>query len=77
MAVDGCQNRSPGLMCCVSHRAAAGRPWSGCATPCQRRLRDDHVTCIEPLSQAPALLVLADGTVLRGEAFAARGTAIG
>jgi carbamoyl-phosphate synthase small subunit len=29
------------------------------------------------LSQAPALLVLADGTVLRGEAFAARGTAIG
>ena len=29
------------------------------------------------MSQAPALLVLADGTVLRGEAFAARGTAIG
>ena len=29
------------------------------------------------MSLAPALLVLADGTVLRGEAFAARGTAIG
>ncbi len=29
------------------------------------------------MSKAPALLVLADGTVLRGEAFAARGTAIG
>jgi len=32
---------------------------------------------MEPLSPAPALLVLADGTVLRGEAFASRGTAIG
>ena len=30
-----------------------------------------------PPSTPPALLVLADGTVLRGQAFAARGTAIG
>lgn len=47
--------------------------------PCQPPLRDDRNNCPEPVSEpaATALLVLADGTVLRGEAFGARGTAIG
>jgi len=47
--------------------------------PCQHPLRDDRNNCPEPVSEpaATALLVLADGTVLRGEAFGARGTAIG
>ena len=46
---------------------------------CQPTLRDDRNYCLEPVSEpaAIALLVLADGTVLRGEAFGARGTAIG
>ena len=38
-----------------------------------------EATVLHPVSEpaATALLVLADGTVLRGEAFGAQGTAIG